>query len=387
MGEFRMPTLGADMEAAILMRWRVKPGDKVERGDIMAEVETDKGLIEVEVFENGVVDQILVEPGKKLPVGTLLATIRVAGQPLVSVPPTTATPLPAKAVPEANAPVRATTITHVLASPLARRTAAELGLDLNDVKGTGAGGVIEQEDVVRAAVALKEEKNPTEMKSAAERLRRAIAAAMSRSNREIPHYYLESPIDMTRLLGWLKERNAGRSVQERLIPAVALIKAVARALRDVPELNGYWIDDQLHRQEAVHIGFAISLRQGGGLIAPAIHDVHLRNLDELMVAIHELIPRARAGRLRSSELSDATITVTNLGDLGVRTVFGVIYPPQVALVGFGKISDEPWAESRIVSVRPVLTATLAADHRATDGRRGAQFLEALNTYLQTPETI
>jgi pyruvate dehydrogenase E2 component (dihydrolipoamide acetyltransferase) len=210
---------------------------------------------------------------------------------------------------------------------------------------------------------------------------------MSRSKREIPHYYLESPIDLTRSLGWLNARNAERPVLERLLPAAVLIKAVARALRDVPELNGYWIDDQLQKQEAVHIGFAISLREGGGLIAPAIHDVHLRNLDELMVAIHDLIPRARAGRLRSSELSDATITVTNLGDLGVKTVFGVIYPPQVALVAFGKISDEAWVESGIVKVRPVLTATLSADHRATDGRRGAQFLEALNDHLQTPERL
>ena len=374
-----MPSLGADMEAAILMRWRVQPGDQVKRGDIIAEVETDKGLIEVEVFEDGVVDQILVEPGKKLPVGTLLATIRVEGQPLVSAPPVTAAPPPAKVVPEAKRAVRA--------SPLARRTAAELGVDLNQVNGTGAGGVIEQEDVRHAAAGLKEEKAPAEAERAPAKLRRAIAAAMSRSNREIPHYYLESPIDMTRSLGWLSERNAGRSVQERLLPAVLLIKAVARALRAVPELNGFWIDDHLQEQEAIHIGFAISMRQGGGLIAPAIHDVHLRNLDQLMVAMHELIPRARAGRLRSSELSDATITVTNLGELGVKTVFGVIYPPQVALVGFGKIRDEPWAEAGSVGVRPVVTATLSADHRATDGRRGAQFLEALNNHLQTPEAL
>ena len=382
-----MPNLGADMEAAILMRWRVQPGDQVKRGDIIAEVETDKGLIEVEVFEDGVVDQILVEPGKKLPVGTLLATIRGEGQPVVRAPSETAAPSSAKAVPEVKPRFRAAPITHVRASPLARRTAAELGIDLKQVKGTGAGGVIEQEDVRHAAAGLKEEKAPAEAKRAPEKLRRAIAAAMSRSNREIPHYYLESPIDLTRSLGWLSERNAGRSVQERLLPAVLLIKAVARALRAVPELNGFWIDDHLQEQEAIHIGFAISMRQGGGLIAPAIHDVHLRNLDQLMVAMHELIPRARAGRLRSSELSDATITVTNLGELGVKTVFGVIYPPQVALVGFGKIRDEPWAEAGSVGVRPVVTATLSADHRATDGRRGAQFLEALNNHLQTPEAL
>jgi hypothetical protein len=146
------------------------------------------------------------------------------------------------------------------------------------------------------------------------------------------------------------------------------------------------IDDDLQKKDAVHAGFAIALRQGG-LIAPAIHDVHLKTLDELMAAIHDLVPRARSGRLRSSELTDATVTVTNLGDLGVKSLFGVIYPPQVALVGFGKIADRPWAEADKVSIRPILTATLSADHRATDGMRGAQFLERLNEHLQTPEQL
>ena len=383
MGEFRMPSLGADMAAGTLVRWRVKPGDAVKRGDIIAEVETDKGLIEIEVFESGVVDQILVEPGKKLPVGTLLATIRVEGEPAVSVTPApAAAPPPPKLVSEARPLVRAAPIVHIRASPLARKTAEELGVDLREVKGTGAGGVIEQADVSQAAVLMKERKPLAPM----EKFRRAIAAAMSRSNREIPHYYLETEIDMTRALGWLTARNAQRSLKDRLLPAVLLLKAVARALRDVPELNGYWIDNELQKKDAVHAGFAIALREGG-LIAPAIHDVHLKTLDELMAAIHDLIPRARSGRLRSSELTDATITVTSLGDLGVKSLFGVIYPPQVALVGFGKISDQAWTEDRALVVRPVLTATLSADHRATDGRRGAQFLEALNEHLQAPEKL
>jgi pyruvate dehydrogenase E2 component (dihydrolipoamide acetyltransferase) len=217
-------------------------------------------------------------------------------------------------------------------------------------------------------------------------MRRAIAAAMSRSNREIPHYYLETRIDMSRALHWLETHNQQRSVQDRLLSVVLLLKAVARALGDVPELNGYWLDDRHQPQEAIHIGFAIALRQGG-LVTPALHHVDLQSLDELMAAMRDLIMRTRSGRLRSSEMSDATITVTNLGDLGVETIYGVIYPPQVALVGFGKIMEQPWAEQGMLGVRPVLTATLAADHRATDGRRGAQFLEALNHHLQEVETL
>jgi pyruvate dehydrogenase E2 component (dihydrolipoamide acetyltransferase) len=386
MGEFRMPSLGADMAAGILMHWRVKPGDKVKRGDIIADVETDKGLIEVEVFENGVVNQLLVDPGKKLPVGTLLATIRGEGEPAPKafgvVPAPAAAQPPPKAGVEAKPSIPAAPIARVRASPLARKIAQELGIDLTKVKGTGAGGVIEQADVLQAASVMKEQKPLAPV----EKFRRAIAAAMSRSNREIPHYYLETEIAMTKALRWLSAQNTQRSLKERLLPAVLLLKAVAHALRDVPELNGYWIDNELQKKDAVHAGFAIALRQGG-LIAPAIHDVHLKTLDELMAAIHDLVPRARSGRLRSSELTDATITVTNLGDLGVKTLFGVIYPPQVALVGFGKIVDQPWAEAGTVVIRPILTATLSADHRATDGLRGAQFLEALNDHLQIPEEL
>jgi pyruvate dehydrogenase E2 component (dihydrolipoamide acetyltransferase) len=218
------------------------------------------------------------------------------------------------------------------------------------------------------------------------RMRRAIAAAMARSNREIPHYYLETRIDMSRALRWLETENQQRGMKARLLSVVLLIKAVAKALGDVPELNGYWIDDSLQLQDAIHLGFAISLRQGG-LVIPAIHHADLKSLDELMEVLHDLIPRVRAGRLRSSELTDATVTVTNLGDLGVEAVYGVIYPPQVALVGFGKIIEQPWAENGMLGIRPILTATLAADHRATDGHRGGQFLESLNRHLQEPAKL
>jgi pyruvate dehydrogenase E2 component (dihydrolipoamide acetyltransferase) len=281
-------------------------------------------------------------------------------------------------------------------SPLARKLAAELAIDLSTVHGTGPEGTINRADVERAAAARPAARPAPPLPAAAAEpspipepqagMRRAIAAAMARSNREIPHYYLQTRMDMSRALRWLEAENQRRPIKERLLPAVLLLKAVAQALGDVPELNGYWLDDRHQPQEAIHIDFAIALRQGG-LIAPAIHHVDRKSLDELMEALRDLIPRVRAGRLRSSEMTDATITVTNLGDLGVETVYGVIYPPQVALVGFGKITEQPWAENGMLGVRPVLTATLAADHRATDGRRGAQFLEALNRYLQEIATL
>ncbi|HSK80252.1 MAG TPA: dihydrolipoamide acetyltransferase family protein, partial [Thermoanaerobaculia bacterium] len=217
-------------------------------------------------------------------------------------------------------------------------------------------------------------------------MRRAIGAAKARSKREIPHYYLSATIDMRRALAWLTEENRRRSVEERLLPAAILLKAVALALRKVPELNGFYVDDAFRPSEAVHLGVAVALR-GGGLIAPAIHDVDKKSLGELMAALRDLVARARAGTLRSSEMSDPTVTVTNLGDQGVETVFGVIYPPQVALVGLGRIVERPWAENGLLGVRPVVTATLSADHRATDGHRGALFLTALDQFLQEPEKL
>lgn len=434
MAEFQMPSLGADMESATLIAWRVKPGDHVKRGDVIAEVEADKGNFEVQVFEDGLVDQILVQPSQeRLPVGTVLALLRAEGelmteavehapvptQPVEQSKPEAVRPMEPKAAQPPVTPIER----RPRVSPLARKLAAELGVDLMVVQGTGLHGAIERADVERAGEAQKlaakapplvekavvapaplEKARPVKpgeptkpvgpgepvAKSKAidqqAAMRRAIAAAMSRANREIPHYYLQTRIDMSRALRWLEAENLKRSIKQRILAAALLLKAVAQSLIDVPELNGFWIDDHHAPQEAIHIGFAISLRQGG-LIAPAIHNVDLKSLDELMEAMHDLISRTRTGGLRSSEMTDATITVTNLGDMGVETVYGVIYPPQVALVGFGKVVDSPWIENGMMGIRPVLTATLAADHRATDGHRGGQFLDALNRHLQEAEKL
>jgi pyruvate dehydrogenase E2 component (dihydrolipoamide acetyltransferase) len=217
-------------------------------------------------------------------------------------------------------------------------------------------------------------------------MRRAIAAAMTRSKREIPHYYLSTMVDMQPAMNWLADENSKRPVTRRLLYGVLLLKAVAVALRDVPELNAKWVGDQAVHQGDIHIGVSISLREGG-LVAPAIHHVDQRNLDELMDAFQDVVLRARSGGLRSSELAEPTITVTSLGDQGVDTVFGVIYPPQVAIVGFGKVVERPWAMQGAISAHQVLTATLAADHRASDGHRGGVFLNTVARLLQNPEQL
>jgi len=217
-------------------------------------------------------------------------------------------------------------------------------------------------------------------------MRQAIGRLMARSKREIPHYYVSNTVDMTRSLDWLHERNRELEVSERLVSAALLLKAAALAARKVPGLNGYWLDDQFSPADAVHLGLVISLR-GGGLLTPAIHDAADLRLAELMSRMRDLVTRARAGRLRGSELTDATITVTNLGDQGVESVFGVIYPPQVALIGFGKITERPVAVGGLIGVRPVVVTTLSADHRASDAMTGARYLAELSDLLHRPEEL
>lgn len=329
-----------------------------------------------------------------------------AEQPTVAPkPPTTAKP-PTLVAPPATAEPPARAERRVRATPRARRVAAELGVDLAGLTGTGSAGAVTEADVRRAvpareAVPAPEASPPSAeargggqppavaARSGAERalsMRQAIGRLMARSNREIPHYYVNNTVDMTRSLDWLHERNRELEVSERLVPAALLLKAAALAARTVPGVNGYWLDDQFSPADAVHLGVVISLR-GGGLLTPAIHDAADLPLDELMSRMRDLVIRARSGRLRGSELTDATITVTNLGDQGVESVFGVIYPPQVALVGFGKITERPTAIGGLIGVRPVVVTTLAGDHRASDGYTGARYLAAVADLLQRPEEL
>jgi pyruvate dehydrogenase E2 component (dihydrolipoamide acetyltransferase) len=395
-----MPSLGADMEAGTLVEWRVRPGQAVSRGEVVAVVETDKGAIDVEIWEDGVVEEIRVEPGSRVPVGTVLALVRAKGE---AAGPSPAAPSPARApapgpapaaaapsaAPAAPSPAAPPAAGRVRASPAARARARELGVDLAGLAGTGPGGAISVADVEAAgtrAAAPAKAAAPAAAPAAARAggMRQAIAAAMGRSKREIPHYYLCAQVDLARALSWLAAENARRPVAERLLPAVLFLRAVARAIRVVPEVNGFYVDGAFRQSEAVHLGVAISLRQGG-LIAPAIHDVDRKDLGTLQRELNDLVARARGGGLRSSELSDATLTVTSLGDLGVAEVFGVIYPPQVALVGIGRVAERPWVVEGRLEVRPVVTVSLSGDHRVTDGVRGAQFLNAVEKQLAAPE--
>jgi pyruvate dehydrogenase E2 component (dihydrolipoamide acetyltransferase) len=414
MAEFRMPSLGADMEEATLVQWRIHPGDLIKRGQIIGEVDTAKGVIDLECFMEGVVKQLIAAEGQTLPVGSVMAIIgngteeRPAEKSLAEIGDTAglrkATPSLPASVPQTDKdPISPSPMSssRLRVSPRARRRAVELGVHLEVLKGTGPNSAITVADVESAA--QRKAASPTQPpvagipakttdavakdpESSRRLLRKAIAAAMVKSKREIPHYYLHTSINMQPVVNWLQEENGKRPIAKRLLPAALMLKAVARALADVPQLNGHWIDGELRQSDCVHVGFAITM-SGGGLVAPAIHDVGAKTVDQLMDDLNELIPRARNGRLRSSEMTDATITVTSLGDLGVESVTGIIYPPQVALVGLGKVLSRPWVESGQLCIRPVMTASLSADHRATDGMIGAKFLAVMDRCLQEPQQL
>ncbi|MBX9421619.1 dihydrolipoamide acetyltransferase family protein [Streptomyces lateritius] len=464
MAEFTMPSLGADMDEGTLSQWLVHPGDRVARGDVIAVVETAKSAIEVECFESGTVDTLLVGEGTTVPVGTPLARIGTTAEsePTADRPPSTplvrrlaqdrhvdlaavhgsgpggritradvehAEPESARA-PEHDKTVGPSEPTHtgirqqqatkparrkrsrsgaeaqsaptarpprpvrsddsteerqapqrVRSSPLARRLATELGVDLAEVTGTGRGGTVRAEDV-RSAAAAEGAARPAVPNVA----QAATARLMNRSKREIPHFYLSTTVDMTAALEWMHARNRELPLSARLVPAALLFKAVALAARKVPELNGHWVDDGFVPAEGVRLGVAVSLR-GGGLAAPALAHADALSVAEMMAALKDLVARARGGRLRASETADPSLTVTNLGDQGVEAVFGVIYPPQVALVGLGRIVERPVAVNGLLGVRPVVTATLSVDHRAADGATGARLLTTMDKLLQQPEEL
>jgi pyruvate dehydrogenase E2 component (dihydrolipoamide acetyltransferase) len=383
MSEFTMPSLGADMEAGTLVEWVVAPGDRVKKGDIVAVVETDKGAIDVEIFQDGTIEELLVQPIAKVPVGTPLARLRTEGE--VDRPQPTATPvveLPAAKMSPPPSEQKVARLSSVAAAPRARRLATDLGVDLGAVVGTGPRGVVTTEDVQRAAQAA-----PGRTMPAAAPMRAAIAAAMTRSNREIPHYFLAETIDVEPALAWLERTNASLPISERVLPIALLVRAIAKALVDHPMLCGWYRDGAFVPSPDIHVGLAVSLRDDAGLVNPAIHHADRGSLFEMMTKIRDVTQRARSGQLRSSELSDAAITITSMGDQGVSTVYGVIHPPQVALIGIGAITTRPWVSDGSIVARRLVDVTLAADHRVTDGHLGARFLRRVAKLVRVPESL
>ncbi len=512
MSEFRMPSLGADMDAGTIVEWLVAPGDPVRRGRVVAVVDTAKAAMEIESFEDGVVEELLVGIGVRVPVGTPLAVfgppvgadlaggsappaevLRSESAPVPAAAPDPA-PAPSAALPtgpparpRAAPPVRRLAhqlgvdldsvqgtgpggrITHddllhaaprpggpprpvghphagaarptpdsgqdrgtpasaYLAqtgrelpgpaadpegaqrprprvSPRARRLAALRGVDLGQVAGSGASGAVLGEDVERAAQAPATsgpapagpaqtgpaqtgpaQTGPAQTQDRKAAMRTAIANLMSRSNTDIPHYYVTQTVDLAAALAWLRTHNADLPPRQRVLPAALFLRATVLGARAVPDLNGHWIEGELRPADQVDLGVAIATR-GRGLVTPAIPDAGDLRIDALMARLGDLVGRVRRGALKQAEMSGPSITVSSLGETAADALFGVIFPPQVALVGIGGIVERPWAVGGMLTVRPVATVALAADHRASDGRTASAFLAALDHALQNPEEL
>ena len=410
--EFRMPSLGADMTEGRVTEWLVRPGDHVERGQIVVIVETDKSDIEVEVFQPGTVSELLVAEGEMVPVGTAIALIATESAAPVAVP---------REPVEAPQPAMVTQAsTSHITSPVLRRLADDLHVDVTHLHGTGPGGRIQRQDVIgasgtpargrftprakrllersgldrnrfadRAYVSgddvvreLARSRPADSAPTRGETMRQRIAKLMARSWAEIPHYHVAKRLDLATMLDTLRERNDSRSLSERVLPAAVLLCASARAAVAVPECNGWWRDGRLETSSGVTLGVVLSLREGG-IVVPAIADAQELTTVEMMAHLSELVQRARHGRLRASDLVEASITVTNLGDRGAESVYGVIHPPQVALVGFGSIHDEAWPDAGELTIRPTVHTSLAGDHRASDGLAGSRFLTQLQAVVNT----
>lgn len=364
------------------------PGGRIVRADVENAISTGLGA-----------------PPRSAPVAAgfaegVPAGERTAPQEGVGTPPSVQRPSPRTAV--------------ARASGYARRLALESGVELADVSGSGPGGAVRARDVRMAGVVPEpapatEQPAPTQTADMAEpapgltaarapeigaqapprdpgAVRKVIAAAMTRSKRTVPHYYLSSTIDMDAAQRWLEATNLRVPVRARLLSSALVLCATARAARRVRALNGHWVDDEFHPASAVHLGVVVSLR-GGGIMVPTIPDADALAPPAMMDAMREVVGRARSARLRSADTVPATITVTNLGELGVDSVFGVIAAPQVAIVGFGAVTARPCAVDGMLGVRPQLTATLSADHRASDGAIGARFLNIVAELLQHPEEL
>ncbi|MGZ4674056.1 MAG: dihydrolipoamide acetyltransferase family protein [Ilumatobacteraceae bacterium] len=430
---FTMPALGADMDTGTVVEWLIKPGSVVHRGDVVAIVETDKNDLDVEVFADGTVVDLVVPAGEKVAVGTTLALLAPEGRVERPLPQPTQAPRRPLDRPAPEAATRpaspAPVVTPLqLTSPVLRRLAADHHIDVTRVHGSGPGGRITRDDIEhaerRAAVTPRARRlarqhgvdlstlagrvvtgddvlqaassataqtlppaSPSEQVPAkpvaGDTMRRTIARLMTKAWQEIPHYHVASRIDLRSCLAELDKINENRSAAGRVLSGAVLASAAARAAAEVPGVNGYWLDESFVQGEGVHLGIVVALRSGG-LLAPVIRDANDKTVDEVMNEMRDLVTRARTGRLRATEMVGATFTLTELGEGAVDSVTPIIHPPQVAILGLGSVHDEPWAEQGMLDVRPVVHATLAGDHRAIDGRLGSLYLTTLSRFLQEP---
>ena len=433
--EVQMPRLSDTMEEGKILKWLKKVGDKIEVGDIIAEVETDKADMEMEALDAGVLTEIRVHDGEAAPVGAVIAVLSEDGagvtvpeprkaeptKPPAVAPPVAAPPTPSERVPvEVVAPpvppppkVRelresrsrregtepAPSEERVLASPIVRRMAEEHSLDLRQVRGSGPGGRIVKQDVEaflgQAAPPTTEAQAPaplapvstpvpvlTGRKETFSRIRATIAKRMSESMRDIPHFYMTCEIDMSETVRLRAALKASDRVTADVTYTHFLVKAVAIALERHPRLNASFVEDGREYKAGINIGLAVALDDG--LIVPVLHHCNKLSLLDIAAQANALVERTRAGKPSGDDLSGGTFTISNMGMLPIEHFTAIINPPQAAILATGAIKERPVARNGQVSVAHTMMVTLSCDHRILDGMTGGQFLAELKKLLENP---
>ena len=391
-----MPQMGYDMKEGTVVRWRRHEGEAVSRGEVIAEIETDKATVEMEAYSTGVLAKIVVEEGRMVPVGELIALITEPGEPLPSLEEFATKPAPAEQVPETaseappkQAPSLAAASSEVRATPIARRLAREKGVDLSQLSGSGPGGRVTEADVMAYEGKAKEAPAP-EMSVAGgqvelSRMRRAIARVTTQSKSEVPHFYVTSEIDMSEAMSFRKQLNQALQDGTRVSVNDMLVKAVARALAKFPKFNASFKDDHLELHTDLNIGIAIALEQG--LIIPSILSCQSKSLVEIAMATTALIQRAQEGRLSAEEYSGGTFAISNLGMYDVDNFTAIIFPPNAGVLAVGSVVERPVVRSGQITVARTMKATLSVDHRVADGAEGAQFLMEVKRSLENPVSM
>ena len=397
-----MPQMGYDMQQGTVVRWIKKEGDEVARGEPIAEIETDKAVVEMESTGAGILRKIVAPEGTTANVGEVIGIVGSADEEIGDLE--VAAPAPAAAAPSAPAPkatavearpapAEVAEVKEIKASPVARRLAEERGIDLSQVTGTGPGGRIVREDVEafvgppKAAPATATAAAPTEAgRVELTRMRQAIARSTVQSKQHAPHFYVTSEIDMTAAIELRRQLNRPQEEGSRVSVNDLIVKAAAMALQKFPALNSFFRDDHLETHPYFNIGIAIALEQG--LIVPSVANCESKSLVEIGRATKDLADRAQEGRLHESEYSGGTFSISNLGMFDVDSFAAIIVPPQSAVLAVGSVKKKPVVgEGDQVVVRQMMKVTLSVDHRVSDGAEGARFLAELKRLLESPVSL
>lgn len=405
----KMPRLTDTMEEGVITVWHKKEGDKIKKGELLAEIETDKATIEFESPAYGTILKILAKEGEAVPVGKPIAVVGEPGeqvdldailtsnkqeeppQPQEPAVPaqTEAVPAPPSTLSTAQQPDGGDQKRHLRASPLARRLARQLGIPLEQIQGTGPQGRIIKRDIERAVEEARTS-HPLIPQAKEEwkdvpltQMRKTIARRLVDSKQQAPHYYLTVEVNAERLVE-TKER-LQRHADVKITINDLIIMAVARALPHHPALNASWLDDRIRYYKHVHIGVAVAVEDG--LVVPVIRFAHLKTLTQIAQEARELAEKARNRQLTPQEMKGNTFTVSNLGMFGIHSFTAIINPPDVAILAVGAVREVAVVENGQVRAGKRILMTLSCDHRVVDGATGARFLQRLKNYLEEPELM